>query len=86
MMDKFLKVQSTKVDDTYLYLAVDGQSYHIRWTDCSPRLAKATLEQRKHLEVSPSGYGIHWPEVDEDLAISPLIQLARVSSMETINA
>ena len=86
MKDKFHKVQSTKVDSTYLYLTVDGQSYRIRWIDCSPRLAKATLEQRKHLEVSPSGYGIHWPEVDEDLAISPLIQQARVSSMETINA
>jgi len=54
--------------------------------DCSPRLAQATLEQRKHLEVSPSGYGIHWPEVEKDLAISPLIQQARVSSMEAINA
>jgi hypothetical protein len=24
--------------------------------------------------MSPSGYGIHWPLLDEDLAIGPLLQ------------
>ena len=73
MMDKLHKVQSTKVDNTYLYLTVDGQSYRIRWIDCSPRLARATLEQRKHLEVSPSGYGIHWPDIDEDISAEGML-------------
>ena len=61
---------------TTLHLTVDGQAYHLRWEDCSPRLAKATAAQRAHFEVSPAGYGIHWPEIDEDLAIAPLIQQA----------
>ena len=26
------------------------------------------------LELSPAGYGIHWPLVDEDLAVGPLIK------------
>ncbi len=34
-----------------------------------PRLAGATKKQLKHYEISPSGYGIHWPEVDEDLSV-----------------
>lgn len=33
-----------------------------------PRLERATLEQRKHWELSAAGRGIHWPEIDEDLA------------------
>lgn len=75
-MGKVHVVQSVHVDDTYLYLTVDGQAYRLRWSDCSSRLVKATLPQRKRLEVSPSGYGIHWPDVDEDLAVSPLIEHA----------
>jgi hypothetical protein len=47
-------------------------------------LAKATLEQRRHLEISPSGYGIHWPEVDEDLAIAPLIQQAEILEKDAL--
>ena len=34
-----------------------------------PRLIKATRKQLKNLEISPGGYGIHWPDVDEDLSV-----------------
>lgn len=73
-MEKIHNVHSTQMNDTYLYLMVDGQSYRIRWVDCSPRLIKATPAQRSRFEVSSSGYGIHWLEVDEDWAITPLLQ------------
>jgi len=74
-MDKIHDV-IVATDPTTLHLTVDGQAYHLRWEECSPRLAKATAAQRAHFEVSPAGYGIHWPEIDEDLAITPLIQQA----------
>jgi len=72
-MNKFHEV-IVDTDSTTLHLTVDGYTYHLRWEECSPRLAKATAAQRSNFEVSPSGYGIHWPEIDEDLAITPLIQ------------
>jgi len=31
-----------------------------------------------NFEVSPSGYGIHWPELDEDLSIDGMIKAAKV--------
>ena len=34
-----------------------------------PRLSEATKEQLENYEISPSGYGIHWPELDEDLSV-----------------
>jgi hypothetical protein len=80
-MSKIHNVQFIQVDDTFLHLTVDGQSYHIRLEECSPRLARATPAQRQHVEVSPSGYGLHWPEVDEDLAITPLLQHAETLAM-----
>ncbi len=34
-----------------------------------PRLASAKPKQLKRYEISPSGYGIHWPDLDEDLSV-----------------
>ena len=76
-MNKIHIVQSVQPEDDLMYLTVDGQAYCIRWEDCSPRLAQALQPQRRRFEVSPSGYGIHWPEIDEDLAITPLLKRAK---------
>ena len=75
-MNKVHTIQSIKADADTLHLTVDGQTYILHWSDCSARLAGATPAQRKHFEISPAGYGIHWPEIDEDLAITPLIKQA----------
>jgi hypothetical protein len=45
----------------------------IAWERCSERLAHASWIERSRAELSPSGYGIHWPSVDEDLAVGPLL-------------
>jgi len=56
-----------------LHLDVDGQSYEIDLAKESQRLAGATQDQREWIEVSPSGYGLHWPAIDEDLSVDGLI-------------
>ena len=38
----------------------------------NPRLAHGTLEQLNHIEISP--FGLHWPDLDEDLSIRGIIQ------------
>lgn len=38
-----------------------------------PRLAQATPAQRARWEIAGAGYGIHWPEVDEDLSTDGLL-------------
>lgn len=82
-MDKKIhEVEILKTDETFLYLMVDGQSYRLRWGDGSPKLAQANQTERAYLEVSPSGYGIHWPLIDEDLAITPLLKQAEALTDE----
>jgi hypothetical protein len=39
-----------------------------------PRLLSASPAQRSKLEISPGGYGIHWPEVDEDVSIKAFLE------------
>jgi hypothetical protein len=50
----------------------DGRtiSVPLRWY---PRLASATADQRSRWEVAGAGFGIHWPEVDEDLSVEGLL-------------
>ena len=33
-----------------------------------PRLLHASAEQRANCEIAGGGYGLHWPDVDEDLS------------------
>lgn len=34
-----------------------------------PSLVNATREQLEHYEIAPGGYGVHWPDIDEDLSV-----------------
>jgi len=55
-----------------LVIVLKSREIRIPWGSCSPRLAAASTEQRRSAELSPGGYGIHWPMIDEDLSISGL--------------
>lgn len=52
---------------------MDGRSISVplAWY---PRLANASVEQRTHWEKCGGGYGIHWPDVDEDLSTEGLLR------------
>ena len=39
-----------------------------------PRLLHATPEQRNRWSIAGGGYGIHWPDVDEDLSSEGLLR------------
>ena len=39
-----------------------------------PRLLNATSAQRDNWEIAGAGYGIHWPEIDEDLSTEGLLR------------
>jgi hypothetical protein len=59
-----------------LVVILEGESVSIPWEKCSERLARASLTERSLAVLSPSGYGIHWPLIDEDLAVGPLLKAA----------
>lgn len=45
-----------------------------------PRLLHATPEQRNNWEILGDGEGLHWPQIDEDISVSGLIQGNRAFS------
>jgi len=39
-----------------------------------PRLLDATIEERRRWEVAGAGFGMHWPDLDEDLSTEGLLR------------
>jgi hypothetical protein len=81
-MDKAHEVEKVSFSGNVMQMVVDGRKYRISIARHSRRLAKASPEQRRHFVVSPSGYGIHWPELDEDLSIDGLIGVVHASPLD----
>ncbi|MGC1373029.1 MAG: DUF2442 domain-containing protein [Candidatus Sulfotelmatobacter sp.] len=48
-----------------------------------PRLLNATPAQRNNWKIAGGGYGIHWPDVDEDLSTEGLLRGAPAPKTHT---
>ena len=66
-----------KTTPACLMIVTGTGRFEIPWEECSQRLARASDFERSRAELSPSGYGIHWPLIDEDLAVGPLVATCR---------
>jgi hypothetical protein len=78
-MDKHYNVSKIEFSGEWIILSVDGEVYQIQIDQASRRLAQATDIERKMYRVSPSGYGIHWYAINEDLTTKRLINLAEIA-------
>ena len=67
------KVQGITFSGSQMKMKVDGKEIIINLTKVSKRLLKASKKEREVYDVSPSGYGIHWPLIDEDLSVEALL-------------
>jgi hypothetical protein len=83
---KIHDVQRIDFEGTKMVLKVDGQLYHVDLPSISSRLASAKDASRRSYSISPSGYGVHWPDIDEDLTIDGLIASAKPAHPKTVCA
>lgn len=69
--ERVLDVQVT--EDSLSVSLRDGRtiSVPLAWY---PRLLNATPQQRNNWKVAGGGYGIHWPDLDEDLSTEGLLR------------
>jgi hypothetical protein len=60
-------------EDTMAVDLLDGRTIVVplAWY---PRLLDATPEQRRNWQISGAGYGVHWPDLDEDLSTEGLLR------------
>lgn len=55
-------------------LIIDGKTFSISLIEISSKLLEADEIKRNMYVISPSGYGIHWPLIDEDLSINAILK------------
>jgi hypothetical protein len=72
------KIQEITFEKDMISLKVDGKLIRILLDKISLKLKRANEMQRNFYKISPSGYGIHWPLIDEDLSISAMIKQAEM--------
>jgi len=68
------RVSGVKVTPNTLTVSLmDGRtiSVPLAWY---PRLQQATAAQRRNWQLAGAGYGIHWPDIDEDLSTEGLLR------------
>ena len=65
-------VNVTVTEDALTVDLEDGRtiSVPIGWY---PRLAYATPAERASFQISGGGFGIHWPDLDEDIGVDGLL-------------
>jgi hypothetical protein len=67
------KIKAVRVDDDSVIVDLaDGRtvSTPLAWY---PRLLHATSEQRRNFVIAGAGFGIHWPDLDEDLSVQGML-------------
>jgi hypothetical protein len=69
-----IRVKGVHIDDERLMVELmDGRSITVplAWYPC---LFFATAKQRQSWKLAGGGYGIHWPDIDENLSTEGLLR------------
>ena len=76
-------ILATAADERVTGVSFDDDAMSVRLKDGRtitvplawyPRLLRATTKQRRNWQIAGGGYGIHWPEIDEDLSTEGLLR------------
>jgi Protein of unknown function (DUF2442) len=74
------KIENLRFKDDDLFITIDGEEKKIRLNKVSSVLEKASEAERNEFQISPSGYGVHWPLLDEDISVDGLLGIAHSPS------
>jgi hypothetical protein len=66
-------VEEIKIENGIIFLKVDGQPVSKALNEISPVFISASEKELSYYELSASGYGLHWPLLDEDISIDGLL-------------
>ena len=84
-MQKIHKVQNINFFGNRMKIKVDGSEFSVDLNKVSKRLLRASQKDRENYKVSPAGYGIHWPSIDEDLSIDALLGIRHNSPVKLVS-
>ena len=71
------QIQNIRFENDYMFLTIDNQHLKIKLSDLSQKLGQASQILKNDYTISPSGYGIHWTQLNEDLSIGGILKQAQ---------
>ena len=77
-MNNYHDIKEIKFIGDVLEATIDGTAKRFNLKDVSPLLEKANDLERETFEISPSGYGIRWPLLEEDISVDGLLGIVNV--------
>ena len=72
-MNIYHRIDEVMIESGVLLVRADGQLIRKALSEISSVLSKASEREISYYEISPSGYGIYWPLIDEDISIDGLM-------------
>jgi len=72
-------------DDGHIYLLLSDRKKVSFPVDLNEKLSNAKPEQLRNIEIICNGTGIHWPELDEDLSVTGIME-GRFGNKNNINS
>ncbi len=70
------KISKIQFNGDMMMLLIEDIFINIPLRLVSSKLEMASASIRNDYRISPSGYGIHWPQLDEDLSVNGLMKFA----------
>lgn len=70
------QIDEITFDQNFMILHIHGKRMKVSLEQVSSKLTAANEMERLFYKISPSGYGIHWPLIDEDLSVEQLLKFA----------
>ncbi len=72
-MKPYHDIGRVRFSGEHMLVTIDGEERRFRIGEISSALENASETEKNTYEVSPSGYGIHWPLIDKDLSVDALL-------------
>ena len=68
-------IQEITFEPNSIIIHFDGKEIKVSLDKVSTKLKTANNLERNLFKISPSGYGIHWPLIDEDLSVDAILKI-----------
>lgn len=68
------RVADVRISDRHIEVSLKDGRHVTAPLDWFPKLKNASSAARANWEISAAGFGIHWPDLDEDIGVAGLLR------------
>lgn len=77
-------IKHVRTENDRLVFELDDDRHVSLPVAISRRLARATVGQRSHWTIGPQRLSVHWPEIDEDIAIWEVLRISEDAYLRSL--